>query len=1472
MSSVIPDDINTLSMAEAYRFCRDALGWLVYPVHPPWAKVTDPGKQPAVRKWWEYDPHDCDIAGTFHGERPYNIGLAPRAPLVIVDLDSKADAGKSVTTFLDATPELAQVPQQKTRNGVHLVYLCPDLPKWTRANGKPHLEKLKSRVTASVNGELFFSDHSNVVLPPSRHPLDQFVYNWVIVGAIPVITWEKLQALYGFSPPADPPRKNKKSSRWFEAFKGDLASLDLVGLLEALGHPARLLDEDEGKYAILCPWENEHELKRPEGNDTSTVIWQPRGDSFGGFKCQHLHCVDCRSLEQLLAWAETTEPGIVDRFCSRKRAWEKGQTSRSGLPRVLHPDGCLESVVYSEVGRIIGPKYDWFRRGDEVVALRKVPSGFVYSDNASTQYSVSSYQVGLGALSALQAKSSLEKHMEPGYLVKDGTFIPHSFSTEFCAGLLQSGQLKEQLFDIVRVLTVPLPFRIDDKLCYPKPSYDPQLGTFLLPDAPVIKPVSLKYALQLLQGLHRDFCFTDDQSRTHAIAALLTPFARALIGWTTRTPLWFYSANRPRAGKDYLRAVTLIVYEGHAFEDLPIGRGQDAEETMKRIMSAARAGRRLMHFSNCQFHLEDPYLTQALTNPVINGRRLGSNDASSDLSIPNEIEFSLSANVGLTYREDFEPRMRKIELAYFEEDPNERKFTDKFLHRTVHENRGATLSAIAALFSNWAQEGFPTGSSDFISYPAWAETIGGVMAAAGLGDPCLPFKSKYETGGDLKTAAMTALFALCFKTFGETWATNSRIYRVVEKAVNQDEDDSGDTEALRWFGALEGTEDARKNQTKIGMQLRIFKGRVLGGIQLQIDESSAKSERHRYRFVRNLPASKGGDLGDLGDLAGFTALREKIQKNVGAHKKSESVSTENEPTKVPKVPRVPTFDPVVGRLALDLETCSEPKISRRGTPKITATREALSPWKGEIRLVTLADDAHNIQSFDLRADPLRDEIRAAIERSTLIVHNACFDLLFLKVRLGLVPAKVFCTMTASRLLSPLRSVSHSLKSVLHRYLDVALAKEHGASDWGAMVLTEEQFAYAVNDVRYLHRLQAALEVELERDDLRKVFELEMDLIPIVVVMEAHGFAVDRTKLGEMGSKAASEATLLTTQLREDFGIADLNPASPPQLLEAFRARDVQLADTDEAALVALGDPIAKSVLQYRRAAKLGASIKGLVKAIGPDGRIHARFNPTGSHAGRFSSSGPNLQNVTRGALRSCFVPSGPDRCLIVADYSQIELRIAAWYAAEAVMMEAFRAGKDLHRETAANVLGRRSEEITKDDRQLAKACNFGLIYGQGVDGFQRYVRTEYGIKICESEAADLRDKFFERYSGLKRWHSNAWQKAENGIAENCTVFGRRLLAQGDSSWDLFQLHVNFRVQGSAADVNKLAMVNVVRVLPSDVHLIATVHDELIFDSPHQLAEQYRATIKASMEDSFEALFPDVPIEVEAKICANWADK
>jgi DNA polymerase I-like protein with 3'-5' exonuclease and polymerase domains len=463
-------------------------------------------------------------------------------------------------------------------------------------------------------------------------------------------------------------------------------------------------------------------------------------------------------------------------------------------------------------------------------------------------------------------------------------------------------------------------------------------------------------------------------------------------------------------------------------------------------------------------------------------------------------------------------------------------------------------------------------------------------------------------------------------------------------------------------------------------------------------------------------------------------------------------------------------------------------------------------------------------------------------------------------------------MTASRLLTPRRGVSHSLKAVLERYINVSLPKEHGASDWGAMFLTEEQVAYARDDVRFSHRLQQAQELDLDRADLRAVFDLEIALIPIVVAMEEHGFAVDRTKLEAMQMAAAETTVSTTKQLREAFGLVDLNPESPSQLLEAFRSAGTELADTAEPTLVALEDPRAEIVLQFRTAAKLQSSIKGLHKAVQTDGRIHARFSPTGSLAGRFSSSGPNLQNITRGPLRSAFVAGGSDRVLIVADYSQIELRIGAYFAADAVMLEAFRRKEDLHRATAAAVLAKPLDEITKEDRQLAKAVNFGFLYGQGAAGFRTYARTEYGIVLSSDQAVELREKFFARYQGLREWHSQAWEKAENGIAENCTILGRRLLAQGDKSWDRFQVHTNYVIQGSAADVLKHAMVKAVSVLPVNVGLIATVHDELIFDCQVAEAQHYKTVIRLVMEDAFKEFFPSLAIEVEAKVCDNWADK
>src|SRR6202047_2604680 len=429
--------------------------------------------------------------------------------------------------------------------------------------------------------------------------------------------------------------------------------------------------------------------------------------------------------------------------------------------------------------------------------------------------------------------------------------------SETCArSLLVSPQFLEHIPRIDRILDVPIPIRTSDgKIIFPESGFNPSLSIYCAPRGPEIKTMPLEEAKIVLDQALEGFCWkTDDkkneepakvpQSKVHAIARILTPYARGIMGFSERIPLWYFVGNRPRCGKDYLNGVTQIIYLGHAFEDAPIT--DNYEETGKRIVSALRAGRRMMHFANCQHHLNDPAFIQSITAPTINARSLGSNDAKSDLELANEIDYSISANVGLTYREDVEPRLRKIELEFFEQDANKRTFPNPHLHDWIKENRSRILSAIHSLFQHWISEGAPTGKTLFNSYPRWAEVVGGVMVTCGLGDPCLPHEGEDLLGGDLKEQSMKALYQVAFESFPNPndWIQKGDIYDLVrEHRENNDR--------LSWFGDLDGDPKEKSTATKrIGNALSGFRNRILSGIQMEIDTSNAKSQQWRYRFKK----------------------------------------------------------------------------------------------------------------------------------------------------------------------------------------------------------------------------------------------------------------------------------------------------------------------------------------------------------------------------------------------------------------------------------------------------------------------------------------------------------------------------------------------------------------------------------------------------------------------------------------------
>jgi DNA polymerase-1 len=550
------------------------------------------------------------------------------------------------------------------------------------------------------------------------------------------------------------------------------------------------------------------------------------------------------------------------------------------------------------------------------------------------------------------------------------------------------------------------------------------------------------------------------------------------------------------------------------------------------------------------------------------------------------------------------------------------------------------------------------------------------------------------------------------------------------------------------------------------------------------------------------------------------------------------------------------------RIALDIETYGP----RKG--------DGLDPWKGDIRLLTVCREGGTIWTIDLRAIGYElGPLKPILEDAGIIIHNAKFDLLWLRVKCGLFAKRVHCTLTAARLLVAGTKPGNNLDQCLERYLGIQPASDHSRSDWASMLLTEDQLAYATRDVAHLHDLLATMESELEASGLDSVWALESSLLPVVVGMESTGIHVEREKLRKIADDALKLAQAATDDIRTALGNQGINPASPGQLLTALRANGIHLESTAEEKLKEADDGhLVPLVLAFREASKRAQQAESLIDHIQQDGRIHGRFEPLGTATGRFSSKEPNLQNIGRGEIREAFTaPQG--KRLIVADYSQVELRAAAAIAGETKMIEAYKAGADLHKRTAASILGKSEDEVTKADRQLAKAAGFGNLYGQSAPGLVRYAATSYGVTMDEDEATRIRQAFFRTYSRLRQWHGLSHNQAESGVTEVRTRTGRRrLIPDTASEWERFTALVNTPVQGGTADGMKHALVLIHERLPKSARIVSTVHDEVVVECHEQSADDCREIITTAMVEAMTALFPEVPVEVETNICTTWAEK
>ena len=511
-----------------------------------------------------------------------------------------------------------------------------------------------------------------------------------------------------------------------------------------------------------------------------------------------------------------------------------------------------------------------------------------------------------------------------------------------------------------------------------------------------------------------------------------------------------------------------------------------------------------------------------------------------------------------------------------------------------------------------------------------------------------------------------------------------------------------------------------------------------------------------------------------------------------------------------------------------------------------------------------------------------------------IAHNIKYDLKVLE-RYGIdVHCPTFDTMVAHYLINPESKQSMDFLAEFYlRYKPISIEQLIGKKGKGQGNMRdlkpEEVSDYACEDADITLQLKHLFEPEVNKDHLKELFyNLEMPLVQVLKDMEREGIAIDVQGLHDYSKQLEKSLHQLEKDITEAAGM-DFNLDSPRQLGEvlfdrlkidpkAKKTKTGQYA-TSEDILQKLekAHPVIPMILEYRQLRKLKSTYVDPLPTMCDriDGRVHTNFMQTVTATGRLSSNNPNLQNIPikteKGReIRKAFIARDKEHILLSADYSQIELRIVAALSGDKHMIEAFHNKYDIHTATASKVFHVPMDEVTREQRGAAKAVNFGILYGQSAFGLSQ------GLNISRTEAKSIIDSYFEQFSALKSYMDKVMHDArETGYVETI-MKRRRYLPDINSANAVVRGYaernaVNAPIQGSAADIIKMAMIKVHHTMKHH-HLkskmILQVHDELVFDVHRSEIDIMKSLVKECMEHAIEI---NVPIEVQVEVGENWLD-
>jgi hypothetical protein len=384
----------------------------------------------------------------------------------------------------------------------------------------------------------------------------------------------------------------------------------------------------------------------------------------------------------------------------------------------------------------------------------------------------------------------VEKYFIPWttiYTKNSSMQIDKSMSHSVANVVLVSDNFRDVMPVINRILNVQIPILIKEKneIILPNKGYDKRFFSWVPYNSPMIDNdnMTLEESKNNINILFKEFCFKSEQDKTNALAAFITPFIRGMFSsFSIRTPIFIYEANRERAGKDYLAGLTGILYEGYALEEPPISTGDkdnnNTEELKKKLLSAMIYGRKRLHFSNNKGHLNNAVFESVTTSEKWSDRILGRSEI---VTFSNELDFSLSGNIGMTLTPDLANRSRFVKLFLDIEDANSRIFENPDLHGWLKENRSIILSSLYCLVKNWINTGQKSGTIPFASFYEWSKICGGILEAAGYGNPCVKDGDAIGISVDSETSEMKELFELCYNKKPNTKLTKSDIIEIIKE-------------------------------------------------------------------------------------------------------------------------------------------------------------------------------------------------------------------------------------------------------------------------------------------------------------------------------------------------------------------------------------------------------------------------------------------------------------------------------------------------------------------------------------------------------------------------------------------------------------------------------------------------------------------------------------------------------------------